>query len=105
MPTLRFGTATATDALANRKFNVIPPQGAIVNMWASSVTNGDTLGLSIGDRDIVVNGAEMNIEISADVVDVSRDQLVFNEVIGPGQLYLPATCTTEINILLHVRYL
>jgi hypothetical protein len=105
MPTLRFGTPTTTDALANRKFNIVPPGGAIVNVWASSVTNGDTFGLSIGDRDILVNGTEVNIEVSADVIDVQRDQMVFNEVVGPGQLFLPVTCTTEAQFLIHLRYL
>lgn len=105
MPTVRFGTATSTDALANRKFNIVPQGGAIVNLWASSVTNGDTFGLSIGDRDIVVNGTEMNIEIAADVIDIARDQMVFNEVVGPGQLFLPVTVTTEAQFILHIRYL
>jgi hypothetical protein len=105
MPALRFGTATSTDALANRKFADIPSRGAIVNMWASSVTNGDVFGLSIGDRDLVVQGTEMNIEVSADVIDVSRDQVVFNEVVGPGRLYLPVTVTTEAQFLIHLRYL
>jgi len=105
MPSIRFGTTTSTDALANRKFNIVPPGGAILNMWASSVTNGDTFGLSIGDRDIVVNGTEMNIEASADVIDTDRDQCVFNEVVGPGQLFLPVTVTTEAQFLIHIRYL
>lgn len=105
MPTVRFGTATSTDAMANRKFNIIPPKGAILNMWCSSVTNGDTFGLSIGDRDIIVNGTELNIEVSGDVIDCSRDQMVFNEFVGPGQLFLPVTVTTEAQFLLHIRYL
>jgi len=106
MPTIRVApAATTTDALANVKFNVIPGGGAIVNMWAASVTNGDTFGLSIGDRDIVVNGTELNIEVAADCIDVSRDQVVFNEVVGPGQLFLPVTLTTEAQFLIHIRYL
>lgn len=105
MPTIRFGTTTTTDALANRKFNIIPQQGAVVNLWASSVTNGDTFGLSIGDRDIVVNGTEMNIEAAADVIDIHRDQMVFSEVVGPGQLFLPVTVTTEAQFIVHIRYL
>lgn len=105
MPSIRFGTATTTDALANRKFNVIPQNGAIVNVWGSSVTNGDTFGFSIGDKDIVVNGTELNIEVSADVIDMSRDQLVIDEVVGPGQLYMPVTVTTEAQFLIHIRYL
>lgn len=105
MPTLRFRVAaTTTDALANRKFNVVPAGGAIANLWASCVTNSDTFSFSIGDRDIMVT-SPMNIEASTTVIDNDRDQLVFNELIGPGQLFLPVTVTTAANFLIHLRYL
>ena len=105
MPILRFDSATTSDALANRKFAVIPAPGAVLNLWASGATAGDTFGLSIGDRDICVNGTEMNIESSADVVDIDRDQLIFNELIGPGQLFLPVTATAEAQFLISLQYL
>lgn len=106
MPTLSFRTAaTTTDALSNRKFNVIPPQGAILNVWASCVTIDDSFGLSIGDRDIITDGALCNIEVSTGVVDTDRDQMVFSEFVGPGQLFLPVTVTTAMNFLIHLRYL
>lgn len=105
MPSLRFRvSATTSDALANRKFSVVPALGAILNLWAACVTTTDTFGVSIGDRDIMVNGSLMNIEAAADVIDNDRDQLVFNELIGGGQLFLPATVTTEAQFLLHLRY-
>jgi len=97
--------ATTTDALATKKFNVIPPGGAILNLWASGATAGDSLGLAIGDRDLIVQGTEVNLESNTDVCDTARDQLLFNEVIGPGQLYMPCTLTTEMQILIHLRYL
>lgn len=106
MPTIRTApTATNADVLSNLKFSVIPARGAILNLWASSATNGDTFGLSIGDRDIIVNGTELNVEASADVIDTDRDQMVFNEIIGGGQLFLPVTLTTEAQFLIHLRYL
>lgn len=107
MPTIRpAGVTTSTaDDLANRQFNVVPPGGAIVNMFIAGVTSGDTFGFSSGDRQIVVNGSEMNIEISADVVDIQRDQVVFDELVLPGQLFLPITLTTEVQYLLHIAYL
>lgn len=106
MPTLSFRTAATTeDGLSNRKFNVVPPSGAILNLWASCVTITDVFGLSIGDRDIVTMGALCNIEDSTGVVDTDRDQVVFSEFVGPGQLFLPATMTTAINFLIHLRYL
>jgi hypothetical protein len=107
MPTIKGNAAAATtDALSNVKFNTIPPGGAIVNMWISCAANGGTFGLSIGDRDIVVPGTEANVEIAADVIDVSRDQVCFDEVVGPGQLFLPiGAAGTEIQWQIHLRYL
>lgn len=106
MPTLRFRVAaTTTDALSNRKFSVVPARGAVLNMWNTVTTTTDTYGLSIGDRDIMVNGSIANIEASADVVDTDRDQTVFNELVNGGQLFLPVTVTTEAHFLIHLRYL
>jgi len=105
MPGLRFASATSTDALSTRKFSVVPVGGAVLNLWASGATASDSWGVSIGDRDIFVNGSEVNIEIAVDVVDVQRDQLVFNELIGGGQLFLPVTATAEIQFLINLRYL
>jgi len=106
MPSLRFIVpATTTDAMANRKFNVIPAGGAILNVWATSVTVTDTWGLSVGDRDVVVGGSVANVTSAAGVVDVERDQVIFNEEVDPGQIFLPATLTTDMNFLIHLRYL
>lgn len=106
MPSLRFNvSATTADALANLKFSVVPVRGAIMNLWASTVTVTDTFGISIGDRDIMVNGSLMNIEASADVVDTDRDQLVFNERVSGGQLFLPVTLTTQSQFLIHLQYI
>lgn len=107
MPSLHFlVAATTTDALANRKFAVVPQAGAIINMWATCITVTDTFGLSIGDRDIMVDGSIMNIETGVvDVTAVNRDQLIFNEVISGGQLFLPVTVTTNARFLIHLRYL
>jgi len=106
MPSLRFIVpATTTDAMANRKFNVIPAGGAVLNVWATSVTVTDTWGISVGDRDIVVGGSVANVTSAAGVVDVDRDGVVFNEVVEGGQIFLPATLTTDMNFLITLRYL
>ena len=106
MPSIRQPVnATTTNALQGVKFAVIPPGGAVLNMWAASATNGDSFGLSIGNQDIVVQGTEMNVEASADVIDTDRDQVVFNEVVPGGELFLPVTLTTEAQFLIHIRYL
>jgi len=91
--------------MANRKFNVIPAGGAIMNVWATSVTVTDTWGISVGDRDIVVGGSVANVTSAAGVVDTDRDQVVFNEIVSGGQIFLPATLTADMNFLIHLRYL
>ncbi len=106
MPSLRFIVpATTTDAMANRKFNVIPAGGAVINAWITSVTVTDTFGLSVGDRDIIVDGSVANVTSSAGVCDIDRDQVIFNEVVEGGQIFLPMTLTTDMNVLIHLRYL
>ncbi len=106
MPSLRFRVAATTpDSMSNRKFNIIPLAGAILNVWAASVTTTDTWGLSVGDRDIIVDGSLLNIEAAADVVDTDRDQVIFNEQVDGGQIFLPVTVTTEAQFLIHLRYL
>lgn len=103
-PTIR-GRATATteDALANVKFADIPASGAIVNGWFRGATETDKLGLSIGDRDLMV-ASQPNV--SADSINVNEDQMIFNEVVGGGHLYLPVTAvTTEVEWQIHIRYL
>jgi hypothetical protein len=106
MPALAFRVAaTDSDALSNLKFAVVPARGAILNLWASCVTKTDSFGISIGDRDLMVNGSIMNIEIAADVVDTDRDQRLFNEVlVSGGQLFMPVTVTTEAQFLITLRY-
>lgn len=108
MPSIRRRiTAVTADALQGIKFSDIPgPNGAIINLWASAVTATDDIGLAIGDREILVAGTDINIEASADVIDTDRDQLVFNEVVPPGHLFLPVNAiTTELQFLLAITYL
>lgn len=105
MPSLRFRvSATTTDALANRTFNVIPAGGAVVNLWGAGVTATDNFGYSIGSRQVMVNGSVVNIEASADVVDSDRDQLLYQELVPPGQQFMPVTVTTEAQFLLNLAY-
>lgn len=107
MPVIKGNAAAATgDALANVKFADIGGNGAIVNMWISCAANGGTFGVSIGDRDLIVAGTEANVEVAADSIDTSRDQVLFDEVVEPGHLYLPiGNAGTEIQWQIALRYL
>lgn len=104
-PTIRAGGASNADLFSNLQFADIPASGAILNGWCSSVTNGDVIGVSVGDRAVVAAGTEMNIEVSADVIDTDRDQFIFNEPVGGGHIFVPLTVTTEGQVLIHIRYL
>lgn len=106
MPSIRRRvTATNADALSNIKFADVPQPGAVINLWAAGVTATDDIGLSVGSTDFLVAGTDINIEISADVIDVNRDQLLFNEVIPAGHIFVPVTVTTEMQFLLTLAYL
>lgn len=106
MPALRFIVPlTTTDAMSNRKFNIIPANGAILNVWITAVTVTDTWGISVGDRDLVVDGSNANVTSAAGVIDVERDQVLFNEEVDGGQIFLPMTLTTDMNVQIHIRYL
>lgn len=104
MPSLSFKSATSTDALNGRTFNVIPQGGAIMNLWIAGANATDVWGLSVGDKVIAVQGSRMNLEAAADSIDTDRDHVVIDEVVGPGQMFMPVTATAEVNVLMHLRY-
>ncbi len=106
MPSIRQRVPTTTgNALATQKFRIVPPNGALLSLWIAGVTATDNYGLAIGNQDIVVQGTTVNIEISADVIDTDRDQVVFQEQIPGGELFMPVTVTTEAQFLIALRYL
>lgn len=102
MSSRRIGIGAVTnDALADQDIRTVEVP-SVVNLWASSVTNGDLIGLRL-DKTIIMDDGECNT-IAGDIIDTSMDQLVFNTVVGPGQLRLPVpTLTTELQFLLSVE--
>ena len=101
MPTIRERSATSSNLLSGKKFNVIGGQGGVMNVWATGATAGDTFGVSVGSTEIIVDGTIMNVEASTHVVDTDRDQMVFNEIVPAGEIYAPCTVTTALNLLIH----
>lgn len=91
--------ATSANAMTGLQFSNIPP--GFISLWASGVTAGDTIGLTVGGQPIIdqVSG-QPNIEISADVVDYDRDLIIFREVHRGGEVFLPVTATTAVNFIL-----
>ena len=102
MASRRLGvTATTNDALANEDIRLVEVLSR-VNFWSSSVTNGDLCGLRL-NKTIIMDDGEVNT-IAGDVIDSSMDQLVFNTVVGAGQLKVPVpTLTTELQFLISVE--
>lgn len=106
MPSIRQRvSATTGNALSTQKFRIVPGLGALLSLWIAGVTATDNYGLAIGNQDIVVQGTTVNIEASADVIDIDRDQVVFQEQIPGGELFMPVTVTTEAQFLIALRYL
>lgn len=103
MASRRLGVnAVSADAISTEEIRRVD-RLSTVNMWASCVTNGDQIGLLLNRTEILPSG-EMNIEISADVIDTDRDQLIFNSLVGAGQLRIPVPAvTTEVQFLLSVE--
>jgi len=100
MASLKFAAGAANPDILSAEVirRVLRP--SVVNLWGSGVTNGDTMGLFL-DRNEIMPTGEVNIEISADVVDSNRDQLVFDSVVGRGNLRIPiGAVTTEIQGLI-----
>jgi len=99
MPSIKVtNQATAANALNGLKFAKLA-SAALISLWLSGVTNTDTVSLSVGDREVLF-GANPNIEASADVVDTSRDQVLFAEPAEAGEdLFMPVVAGTAVNFL------
>ena len=95
-------TATTNDALSNEDIRTVEI-ASVVNLWATGVTVTDEIGLRL-DKTVIMDDGTMNVSAAAaGMVDVARDQLVFDTVVGPGQLRLPVTVTTSAIFLLSVE--
>jgi len=102
MSSRRLGVGAVTnDALADEDIRIVE-QLSRVNFYASSVTNGDQVGLRL-NKTIIMDDGECNT-IAGDIIDVSMDQLVFDSLVGRGQLKVPVPAvTTELQFLISVE--
>ena len=96
-------SAVTNDALSDQDIrNVEVP--SVVNLWASSVTVTDLIGMRL-DKTIIMDDGTCNVSAAAlGQVSTNEDQLIFDSVVGAGTLRLPVpTLTTSLIFLLSVE--
>jgi len=104
MPAIkRMNQGDSGNAASALQFNTLPPGGGYVSLYAAGVTVLDNIGLTVGSKP-VTDLADVNIEISADVVDVSRDMVVFREPVPAGEIFLPVNVTTALGWHLMIEW-
>jgi hypothetical protein len=87
MPTTsRRNVAATGDALNGLKFKVMPP--SLVTVAAASQAAGGVFSYSVGSERQLCVDAAVNIEISADGVDMSRDVILSREPAPAGEHFL-----------------
>ncbi len=102
MSSRRLGiVAVSADVLSDEDIRIVETM-SIVNLAISSVTNGDLAGLRL-NKTIIMDNGEVNT-IAGDIIDASMDRMIFNSLVGPGELKIPVpTLTTELQLLLSVE--
>jgi len=87
--------ATTNDALSTEDIRkVLAPSE--VSLWAGCVTLTDNIGLRL-DKTIIMDDGICNIRAAAiSLINTSDDQLVFNTIVGQGELKVPVTVTTSL---------
>lgn len=95
-------SATTNDALADQDIRKVEAP-SVVNLWASAVTITDQIGLRLG-KTIILDDGTANVSAAAlGLVDTDRDHLVFNSVVGEGDLRIPVTVTTSLIFIVSVE--
>ena len=87
--------ATDNDALSGEDIRTLLVP-SLVSLWAGCVTLTDEIGLRL-DKTIIMDDGICNIRAAAiSVVLMDQDGLVFETVVGAGQLRVPVTVTTSL---------
>jgi len=93
--------AVTTDALSTEDIRLVEAP-SILNVSASSVTNGDQIGVRL-NKTVIMDDGELNT-IAGDIIDVPMDRLIANSFIGTGQLRVSVpVLTTELQFWLQVE--
>jgi len=96
-------SAVTGDALADEDIRNVEVASE-VNLFATSVTVSDEIGLRL-DKTIIMDAGTCNVSAAAlGMVDTDRDQLVFSSLVGPGRLRVPVpTLTTSLIFIISVE--
>lgn len=87
MPTIRRVIAAATEnALTNLRFTR-PNRPTLVSLYLAGATAKETASFGVDDV-ILMESAFVNVEVSADVIDAQRDQVLFREPCPAGEYVL-----------------
>lgn len=92
------GTANALDGL---QFQDIEEPGALVSIFATTAVAGGNIDYRVG-TEVYLQGCQVNIEASADVVDNDRDGVLFREAVPAGRQYLGVN-TQICNLLVSIE--
>lgn len=95
-------SATTPDSISTANIRRVL-RASMVNLFATSVTVTDSIALFLDQTEIMAPGP-VNVSAAAlGMVDTNRDQLVFNSVVGRGDLRIPTTVTASMIQLLSVE--
>lgn len=104
MPAIKLVNQTTSQNVVNGlKFEDIPPGGALLSLYATGTNNADRIGVTVGSEEFLSDAA-VNIESAADVIDTDRDQILFQEPVPEGKLFVPVTATAAVNVLIVLEY-
>jgi len=98
-------SAVTTDSISTRNIRLID-EDSVVNLWASSVTVTDQIGLNLGSITLMDPGTANVRAAAVGLVLSSDDQLIFDLIVGPdaGDLSIPVpVLTTSLIFVLSVE--
>ncbi len=107
MPTTsRRNVAATGDALNGLKFKTLA-RASLVTVAASSQAAGGTFGYTVGSNaELCDSNTAVNIEASADIVDMQRDLVLSREPAPPGEHFLDVTALgTAFNYVRIIEYI
>lgn len=85
MPVIRRTIAAASEnAVQGLRFSNMD-RASLISVYASTPTEGEKISVGVNDLNVLESGV-VNVESASTVVDVQRDQVLFREPVGAGQL-------------------